>query len=239
MLHIAVCDDELYFLDRLVEKITAYLEEKSLAFQIDSFSSGEELFRDYEKTWYDIAFLDISMDKVDGLETARRLRAVNKKICIVLVTGYMEYVLEGYKVGVLRYLVKDSLECCFGECMEAMLQKFHIDTEEICLEFTEKKAYLNLSEICLVESRGHKLIFLSAHDQSVMGTMNRKLTEIEHLMGGRGFLRVHQSFLVNMRYNVKISGYYLELEQEITLHVPKNRYQYVKREYALYQGESL
>jgi len=135
--------------------------------------------------------------------------------------------------------VKDSLDSSFEECMEAVLRRFHISTEEICLEFIENRAYLNAEDICLVESRGHKLVFLSAHDQSVIGTMNRKLTDMEGLLNRHGFLRIHQSYLVNMGYIVKISGYCLELQQGITLNVPKNRYPYVKREYALYRGDNL
>lgn len=239
MLNIVVCDDEKYFLDRLTEKISTYLEKREIAFQLASFCSGEELFRECEEKLFDIAFLDISMDAMDGIETADRLRQINKKICIIFVTGYMDYVLEGYKVGALRYLVKESLENSFEECMSAVLQRFHIDTQEIYLEFTEKKAYLKVEEICLVESRGHKLIFISACDQSVLGTMNRKLTDMEKLLGGYGFLRIHQSYLVNMRYIVKISSYSLLLQQKIILNVSKNRYQYVKREYANYLGDCL
>lgn len=239
MLNVAVCDDDKSFLDRLTGKISAYLKEKEISFQITSFCPGSALLEQAETTMFDIAFLDISMDAVDGIETAHRLRKMNKKICIIFVTNLLDYALEGYKVGALRYLVKDSLDNSFEECMEAVLKRFHIETEEICLEFLEKKTYLNVEEICLVESKGHKLIFLSAHDQSVLGTMNKKLTEMEGLLGEYGFLRVHQSYLVNMRYIVKISSYCLQLQQKIVLRVPKSRYRYVKREYAMYQGDSL
>lgn len=121
---------------------------------------------------------------------------------------------------------------------DAVLQRFHLETEKILLEFLEKKMYLNAEEICLVESKGHKLIFLSAYDQSVLGTMYNKLTDMEGLLGKYGFLRAHQSYLVNMRYIVKISSYCLQLRQNITLRVPRNRYQYVKREYAMYLGNN-
>ena len=73
----------------------------------------------------------------------------------------------------------------------------------------------------------------------VIGTMNRKLTDVEGLLGGHGFLRVHQSYMVNMKYIVNIASYRLELEPDIILHVPRNRYPYVKREYAIYKGDSL
>ena len=239
MLNILICDDEKPFLDRLANKITVYLENREIPFQMAAFCSGEELLKHNEDRLFDIAFLDISMNAVSGMDAAEYLRDRNRKICIVFVTGYMDYVLEGYKVGAFRYLVKDSLEISFEECMEAVLKKFHIDTDEICLEFTDETRYLKADEICLVESRGHKLLFLAASDQRVIGTMNRKLSEMESLLGRYGFLRVHQSYMVNMRYIVNIVSYRLEMQQKITLRIPKNRYQYVKREYAFYKGDRL
>lgn len=239
MLNILVCDDEKLFLDRLIHKITAYLKTREIPFQMTTFSSGEDLLEHGAYEPFDLAFLDISMDTVNGIEAAGRLRSFNPKICIVFVTGYMDYVLDGYKVGAFRYLLKDSLDVSFEECMEEALKKFHIDTDEICLEFTDQRRYMKAEEICLVESKGHKLLFLAASDRHLIGTMNRKLAEMESLLGGYGFLRVHQSYMVNMRYIVNIASYRLELRQNITLHVPKNRYQYVKQEYALYKGDNL
>lgn len=239
MLNILICDDEKPFLDRLSNKITTYLETREIPFQMASFCSGEDLLEHSGKEPFDIAFLDISMDTVNGIETAGHLRDRNQRICIVFVTGYMDYVLDGYKVGAFRYLVKDFLDSGFEECMEALLKKFHIDTDEICLEFTDKKRYLKADEICLVESRGHKLLFLAAGDKHVIGTMNRKLAEVENLLSVHGFLRIHQSFMVNMKYIVSIASYHLELKPDITLRVPKNRYPYVKREYAIYKGDNL
>lgn len=239
MLNILICDDEKPFLDKLINKISIYLNARTIPFQAAVFGSGEELLKLGEDERFDIAFLDISMHKVSGMEAAWHLRTINQRICIVFVTGYMDYVLDGYKVGAFRYLVKDSLDVSFVECMEAVLKKFHIDTDEICLEFTDQKRYLKADEICLVESKGHKLLFLAASDKHVIGTMNRKLTEMESLLHEHGFLRVHQSYMVNMKYIVNIISYRLELRQDITLFIPKNRYQSVKREYALYKGDHL
>ena len=162
MIKIVICDDEKMFLEKLSGKIGAYLRERKISFHLDSFYNGEELLANSEKVYYDFAFLDISMGDVNGIDIAHALKSVNKNLCVIFVTGYMDYVLEGYKVGALRYLVKDSLDSSFEECMEAMLQKLHIDTEELCLEFNGSRVYLRSEEICFIESRGHRLLFMSA-----------------------------------------------------------------------------
>lgn len=238
MLHIVICDDEPFFSEHLKGKISSYLTEKGIPFQITSFHSGEHLQAAGENQMFDIAFLDINMDSVNGIDAAHYLRDHNQKICIIFVTGYMDYVLEGYKVGAFRYLLKDTLDTSLGECMEAVLQKFDNNTE-FRLELNGVQTCLKAEDICLVESRGHRLYFLSARDQSILASKTMKLAEMEQVLKKYGFLRVHQSFLVNMKYITKISGYRLELEQHITLNVPKNRYQDVKREYACYRGDRL
>lgn len=72
MLNIIVCDDDSCFLNRLVEKITAYFRQKEIPFQIASYCSGEALLCKNEENRFEIAFLDISMETFDGIETAYR-----------------------------------------------------------------------------------------------------------------------------------------------------------------------
>lgn len=90
------------------------MSEKDIPFQIDTFDSGEKLQKGSEEELFNIAFLDISMEDINGIDMARHLRKTNPQICIVFVTGYMDYALEGYKVGAFRYLLKDTLDIgCF------------------------------------------------------------------------------------------------------------------------------
>lgn len=91
MVNILICDDEKPFLDRLANKITVYLETREIPFHMDAFCSGEELLKHSEEEPFDIAFLDISMNAVSGMEAAEYLRDQNQRICIVFVTGYMDY----------------------------------------------------------------------------------------------------------------------------------------------------
>ena len=75
MLNILICDDEKPFLDRLANKITVYLENREIPFQMAAFCSGEELLKHNEDRLFDIAFLDISMNAVSGMDAAEYLCA--------------------------------------------------------------------------------------------------------------------------------------------------------------------
>lgn len=91
MFKIAICDDENLFTEELKELISGYMMEKGLAFEIDIYSSGEALIElGIEVVRYTIVFLDINMEKVDGIKTAEMIRKVSREVFIVFVTAYVD-----------------------------------------------------------------------------------------------------------------------------------------------------
>lgn len=75
MIKIGICDDVPILQDVIESYIRAYEKQKGLSFQINKFSSGEELIKEYEKGGsYDLLFLDQKMKELTGLETAKHIR---------------------------------------------------------------------------------------------------------------------------------------------------------------------
>ena len=66
-----------------------------------------------------------------------------------------------------------------------------------------------------------------------------KLDVLEELLKGYGFLRTHNSFLVNMAHIRGINSYVLTLDDGRQLPVPKARYKQVRQEYTLFVGKEL
>ena len=105
MLKIAICDDEKYDRSRVHTLLQDYLTVNRLNASINLFSSGKEFLSERDNlVKYDIVFLDINMEEVDGIQTAQRMRNYQSETCIVLVTAFINYALEGYKVGAVRLL---------------------------------------------------------------------------------------------------------------------------------------
>ena len=104
------------------------MKEKEISCEIDTFSSGKELLElGIELIQYDIIFLDINMDEIDGIVTAQKIREYSSEIFIVFVTAYINYSLEGYKVDAARYLLKNNtnFEESIYECMDSILHKMN------------------------------------------------------------------------------------------------------------------
>ena len=220
---IAICDDSR-------EDRDALLEACGHGFEIREYGSGAELYADmgYVREC-GIVFLDINMEGMDGLEAAGRIKAECPKVHIVLVTAYVNYALDGYKVKASRFLLKDDLERTLPECVEDILREERV----VEFDFVEGNVRLRVDDIIYIETSKHKNVFYMA-----AGTYSiyKKMDELETELAGMGFVRIHQSFLINMRYIGKLGSYVMVLTTGKEISVPKSRYPEVKRQYTLFKG---
>ena len=77
MLQIAVCDDEKVFIEKIKKNVSEYFDRRQIEYKIDTFISGNEFVELREKMKdFDIVFMDIDMDGLNGIETAREMRKV-------------------------------------------------------------------------------------------------------------------------------------------------------------------
>ena len=241
MFRIAICDDEDYFRQDLQELVSAYMIEQGYTFQIDSFSSGEEFISlGMEMINYTIVFLDINMNEVDGVTVAKEIRKFSKEAYIVFVTAYVDYALEGYKLDVIRYLLKEngSIQNAVRECMDAIVEKMDYVVVKKKFVFHEGgRKTVSLERLLYIESKLHKLEFHVMEDSMKIYTMYATLNDIEKDLENTGFIRIHQSFLVNLKYIINILRYKAILSNGEELVIPKARYKEVKDSFIAYQGE--
>lgn len=233
-MQMAICDDSREDRKSLRKLLEAYAAEKQQTFEIAEYSSGIDLCadKDYLQACR-IIFLDINMEDMDGLETARQIKAVCSQIHIILVTAYINYALDGYKVKASRFLIKDELVSTIYECMDDILEEIKQSDYTISFSFVEGNVSLRMDEIIYIETNRHKNLF---YTKKQTYSIYKKLDDIEMELKGQGFVRIHQSFLVNMRYIQKISSYVMKLTTGKEISVPKSRYPEVKRQYTLFKG---
>ena len=104
---LAVCDDEERQIQYLAALVRDWAEQSGRMVSIRPFFSAEEfLFQYEEEKDYDILLLDIEMGNTNGVELAKRIRQENDAVQIVFITGYPDFIGEGYEVGALHYLLK-------------------------------------------------------------------------------------------------------------------------------------
>ncbi|MDE6389334.1 MAG: LytTR family DNA-binding domain-containing protein [Lachnospiraceae bacterium] len=235
MLQIAICDDEQFYRDKMKRLLDRYMQRREMPYELHVFLSGKEFLEQCENSVkFNIVFLDINMEEMDGIQTAERIRSFHSDTYIVFVTAFIDYALEGYKVNAVRYLMKDNLEGALEECMRAILQKMQVAQVNFVFMEGEKKLYTD--NILYVESRGHKSIFHYMEDEETTYQIYDKLDVIEEKLAGYRFLRIHKSYLVNMKHIRRINNYTAFLDTGEELPIPRPRFQMAKESFVDYKG---
>ncbi|MDE7298574.1 MAG: response regulator, partial [Lachnospiraceae bacterium] len=124
-LKIAVVEDERVHAAVLIRFLKAWLQEKNIAFCIREFPDAAAFLFEWEQNQaWNALFLDIQMPGLNGMELAKKIRQENRRIAIVFVTGITDYLLEGYEVEALHYLMKPVDTDKISSCMERIYTRY-------------------------------------------------------------------------------------------------------------------
>ena len=240
MFKIAICDDENLFTEELKELISGYMIENDLIYEIDTYSSGEELVKlGVGVVRYTVVFLDINMEKIDGIKTAEMIRKVSREVFIVFVTAYVDYSLEGYRLDVVRYLLKGNanFQSKVNECMDAIIDKMNYSVAKMKFDFKEGGKEISLERLLYIESKLHLLEFHVMEDTEKVYTMYETLNVLDDMLSENGFIRTHQSYLVNAKHIKNVVRCKVILSNGVELSVPKVRYTEVRKKFIACRGE--
>jgi DNA-binding LytR/AlgR family response regulator len=214
--------------------------EKGLDFEIDAFSSGEQLVDlGIAVVQYTVIFLDINMEKVNGIMAAEKIRKVSREVFLVFVTAYVDYSLEGYRFDVVRYLLKGSANFPgkVNECMDAIIDKMNYSVKKREFDFREGRKEILLERLLYVESKLHTLEFHVMENDGKVYTMNETLNTFEKRLAENDFIRIHHSYLVNVKHIRNVVRYKAILTNGVELPIPKARYTEVRKRFIACQGE--
>ena len=229
---IAICDDEKEFLENIDYAIKTYMNEKGLDYNIDLYNSGKSIMELQKNiVLYDVVFLDINMPEISGLEVAEWIRTYSDDVNIVFITAIISYAIQGYKYNAVRYILKNErqLKASIYECMDAVIYRMkHMGIDKRIFISNQKE--ISVNKVMNIESSAHKVIFHIEGKESEDYVVKNKLNNIEKMLDDcKYMIRVHQSYIVNMMYVKKISGYRIYLKNGIEIGVPKPRYKEVKK----------
>ncbi|MCD8144888.1 MAG: LytTR family DNA-binding domain-containing protein [Oscillospiraceae bacterium] len=222
---VAVCDDSQTDAEYVLELLNQWSEQREVPVQSETFSSAERfLFRYAEDKDWDILLLDIEMGEMDGVTMARQVRRDNETVQIVFLTGYSDYIAEGYEVEALHYLMKpvsrDKLFAVLDRALEKQKQN------ERCLN-------LDLSGE-MVRIPFYEIRYLSVHQNYVTisakreYTVRRTLAELEQTLDSR-FCRVGRSLILNLRVIRRVTKTEVYLSDGTVLPLPRGAYEPLNR----------
>ena len=233
-IHILLCDDDPVFLQELQRQIRRVFAKMGRALTVVSYDSPARIEPKRLETC-DMAFMDIDFegDEENGIGIARRLRERNRHACVFFVTNYIDYAPAGYEVQAFRYILKRDLEEVLERYILQALDSMAQSREHLRLRDREQTVDLPLEHISYLEVLDH---YVSIHTDTQSYTLHATLSGMETEMQTHGFLRIHKSYLVNMRCIRKFRSRECLLNDGTALAVSEKNYSQQKQKFLLWKG---
>lgn len=206
---IVLVDDEQLQLDYMQKLIEQAADSLKIEIAIHPYLSGEAfLFALEDYPAWNLAFLDIEMAKLNGMEVARIVREKALDLELVFATAYAEYAIEGYEVQALDYLLKPINVEKITRVLTRYLEELPEEAAYIIVDVAGQPSRLNLDDVIYVEADGGEvMVVLEEKTLSI----KMSLTEFEKLLDDR-FVSTHRSYLVNLQYVSRL------LKKDVALH---------------------
>ena len=233
-MNIAIVEDDVSYAEELEKQLLRFETENDLKFNITRFEDGSRLIGDYSYQ-YDLILLDVEMPVMNGIDTARAVRAVDDQVLIMFVTNMAQYALHGYEVDAVDYVLKPLNYAALSMKMKKVLRIYRRrPADSIFIKVDGEIRRLSVRDIYYVESRGHSLFYhTSAGVYAAAGS--KPLSTVEEELSDCGFSRCNSCYLVNLFYVDGLAKDGVRVGAEL-LAVSRNRKKQFKAELLRFSG---
>lgn len=224
-LKIAVCDDDVIICSQMSE----LLQERDRDYTIDVYVSGQELIGSQKE--YDVIFLDIEMEPINGIETAKILRNKGRKDYIIFLTSHTDYMPEAFKVQAFRFLQKPIQIQQFMESITEA-EKDILEDEKFVVSSEKGLVLINQKDIVYIEALGDGSCL---HTEKETYVIKKYLKQWEAILDSSIFFKIHKSYMLGIRYVKVMNESNVELNvDDISLPVARRRRKAFENNYIEY-----
>jgi len=230
-LNISICDDEKAEVEYLSKLVSDWAQTSKISVAITAFNSAEEFLFSYESDKaLDILLLDIQMKQLDGVTLAKQLRATGGQMQIIFITGFPDFIAEGYEVSALHYLIKPVKEEKLFELLDKTLDLSKKTDDSIIIETADGKIRIYNKDILYTEAFAHKTTI-----QTTSGSIDARLfiSELVEMLGDE-FCCTHRSYLVGIKHIKQITKTEVIMDNGKKIPLSRRRYGTVNQAFINY-----
>ncbi|MDV4150135.1 LytTR family DNA-binding domain-containing protein [Clostridium sp. AL.422] len=230
----AICDDSKKDREKLIKLIYEYIDKNNIYADVDEFASGEDLLKsDFQK--YDIIFLDIFMDNIDGIEVAKILKKSENNINIVFTTISDDFASESYDVSALYYMIKPVNKKKLFLLMDNFLYAYY-SVRFITVKVGRMETYISLDDIIFVEASGKKSII---HTKKGPIESSTSLAEMNKILLKPDFIKPIRYAIVSVREIVNIPTNVLLMSDGTEIPISRNERDNIKKAFCDYKWKKM
>lgn len=217
MIRVAVVDDDLIIKKKIKSYIRDYEKRSKSKLKVTTFDDAAQLVRGY-KPIYDIIFMDIEMEELDGMTAAEEIRKIDKEVIIIFVTNMAGFAIKGYKVDAFSYIVKPIMYVDFAKQLKRAIARIENRRNTFMIvTYNSEMLRVDISKISYMESLEHKVIIHIEDDNLIIYSSLKKL---ELQVKENYFARCNSCYLVNLNHvervekdNVIVAGESLKMSR--------------------------
>ncbi len=234
MLLVAIVDDDPRDSGLLRNLVEAYFKKNNIPAVIHVFRDGLDFIRGTEH--HDIVFMDIRMDKLDGLDAAHLMRKIDRDACLIFVTNMAQFAIKGYQVDALDFIVKPASMSSISYVLDKAMKRLGDSNSTVLpLKTSEGTVSISSNDIRYVEVFDHNLVY-----HTVSGTYNvrGRISDVSEKLDRRNFVLCNRSFVVNLRYVSNITADSLTVGDTL-ISISKSRRKELMQRFSSFLGDSL
>ncbi len=233
MIRLGICDDDAKILEILHNMIESQYGEQ---IHIQTWNSPKELLywcEEKANVPLDIIIIDIVLQRESGIELAKKLIKISRRVKIIFITGHIEFATDIFQIEPVYLLKKPISVLKLVEAIDRAIDKIAVeDRDGITLQSKGTVFRVNANYVSHVESRERKLLI---YQNDEMLSVYMKMDELAEKLGDN-FLRCHHSYLVNMAYIKNFSSQEIELNNGIKIPVSRPKSKDAKKIFFNYLG---
>ena len=200
-MRIAVIDDRPADRDYIAALVSRWAKERDTAVTAVPFPSAEAFLFDYsEDKDFDILLLDIEMGAINGVELAKTVRKENDAVQMVFITGFPDFIAEGYEVSALHYLRKPVDRDKLFSVLDRAAANLEKAERRLRVTFERRTDYVPFSKILYLEAQKQYVrIVTEGEEYRMKASLAETAAQLDEF-----FFSCQRSFIVNLRYVARI-----------------------------------
>ena len=197
-LNIAIVDDNRRDSEKLGRAVNKYLfENYTKTFQLETFNDGEEILKTFESEKFQIIFMDIIMNNLTGIDTAKKIRELDNKVLIIFTTTSKEFVFDAFPLHSFDYILKPYEPERLAYILSEAIKILESHEPYINIRVSRSNYKILLKNISAILSNNHSVELIMKNGQSILTSMTFK--EFQNFLDDKNnFIEANRGVIINM-----------------------------------------